>query len=113
MGLLAAGAASGLATPALVELLSDPAGAATPAKGGDGVVELGRRYLRTRPEEANVDRLRAGVPGLDPARAVRGQLPAVVPTATADFAAGRTVVVDGWLLAVAEARAAAAVALGA
>ena len=116
MGLLAAGAVSALAFPTLVDALSgspSAVGAAAAPKGGDGVVQLGRTYLRTHPEEANAGQLRARVSGLDPARGVRAQLPALVPVAVADFGGGRTVVVDGWLLAETEARATAAVALGA
>jgi hypothetical protein len=49
--------------------------------------------------------------GLDPAKPVRGQLPAIAEASSAEFAAGTTAVVHGWLLARSEACAAAAIAL--
>ncbi len=75
--------------------------AATP-----GVLAVGAAYLRLRPDEADMATLLAalGAHDSDPvAAAARGTAP--------DFAAGRTVVLDGWVLADSEARAAAVVAL--
>ena len=79
----------------------------------DGIVQLGRVYLREHPENATVERLRSLTTGLDPTKPVRGQLPAIAEAGTAEFATGSTVVVQGWLLARSEACAAAAIALGA
>jgi hypothetical protein len=79
----------------------------------DGVVRLGRAYLREHPKERELDTLRGFLPQLDPAQPARGQFPVLAPAVADDFAAGRSVVVDGWLLGATEARAAAAVALGA
>ena len=52
------------------------------------------------------------LPGVDAHQKVRPQLPALAPAFTRDFLAGRVVTVQGWQLSRAEARAAAAVALG-
>ncbi len=79
----------------------------------DGVVRLGRAYLKAHPKDASVRRLRTEITGLDATKPVRPQLPAIAAACTAEFVRGRTVAVDGWLLAGSEARAAAAVALGA
>ena len=75
--------------------------AATP-----GVLAVGAAYLRLRPDEADMATLLAalGAHDSDPvAAAARGT--------ASDFAAGRTVVLDGWVLADSEARAAAVVTL--
>jgi len=90
------------------------AGRAARAAGTtDGVVRLGRAYLKAHPKDANVRRLRTEVAGLDPTKPVRDQLPAIGTASSAEFTLGTTVAVDGWLLSRSEARAAAAVALGA
>lgn len=75
------------------------------------VAAVGRRYREDVPEEDDravlLDALGLGrgeVTGLD-------DLPDLAQAVTADFAAGRTVSVDGWVLALTEARAAALVSL--
>ena len=113
VGLLAAGGAAGLA---VTRDLARPgaARAATPAAAQptDGVVVLGRAYLDEHPGEDDPDFLVRHLPGIDPARKVRPQLPALEPAVGRDLQAGRVVSVQGWLLSLSEARAAAAVARG-
>ena len=74
------------------------------------VALIGERYLEQHPDEAAVDALSAAVDlpaGEGPAfAALRGRI-------HADLEAGRVAVVDGWVLAVTEARLCALVALGA
>lgn len=83
-----------------------------PAVVDPALVRLGRAVLTARPDEADPDTLArllmaAAAPGTDLA-----DPPAVAARVVADdFAAGRTVDVDGWRLAVSEARAAALLAL--
>jgi hypothetical protein len=89
---------------------ANPAEAATPA---DGVVKLGRSYLKLHPDESNRGFLLAQLPGIDARRPVRAQLPSLASAFADDFAAARVVTVQGWQLSRTEARAAAAVALGA
>ncbi len=91
------------------------AGAAIPDATGapDGVVVLGKAYLRTHPDEADRKILLGHLPGIDAGQGVRAQMPSLVPTITEDFDAGRVVTVQGWQLSRTEARAAAAIALGA
>jgi hypothetical protein len=127
VGLLAAGGAVAVAT---VHELLHPTGAGADAEpasrraaegstatqsgsASDGVVVLGRAYLQDYPKEADRKYLLAHLPGIDTSRDVRTQLPALQPAVTADFTAGRVVSVQGWQLSRTEARAAAAVALGA
>jgi len=127
IGLLAAGGA--VAVAAVHELLhptsagadAEPASrraARTTAQtqanaAADGVVLLGRAYLQANPKEADRKYLLAHLPGIDAARDVRSQLPALQPAVVADFTVGRVVSVEGWQLSYTEAIAAAAVALGA
>jgi hypothetical protein len=114
VGLLAAGGTAGIAVAH--GLVRPPgAGASTPgaaAAKADGVVVLGHAYLDAHPTEDDADFLVAHLPGIDPTRTVRPQLPALDPAVGQDFAAGRIVSVDGWQLSLTEARAAAAVARG-
>jgi hypothetical protein len=73
--------------------------------------EIGRAYLRAHPSEADPERLIAGITGgweEGPAEldrlgrdALRLRLREQIRT---DFAEGRTVLVDGWMLAASEAR---------
>jgi hypothetical protein len=73
--------------------------------------EVGRAYLRAHPSEADPERLVAGITGdweQGPAEldrlgrdALRLRLREQIRT---DFAQGRTVLVDGWVLAASEAR---------
>ena len=112
-------AAGGLAGASLANDLlrgTTPAGAAS-ATGAtasrDGVVSLGKAYLRAHPREADTRFLLARLPGIDTTAPVRPQLPTLDPAITADFDADRVVTVQGWQLSRTEARAAAAAALGA
>jgi DNA-binding IclR family transcriptional regulator len=74
---------------------------------------IGRAYLAAVPAEADAARIAAllalgPASGASPA-ALRRRMAARL---RADFAAGRTIVLDGWLLAESEARLCALVALG-
>ncbi len=116
LALLAAGTVSGSAWTGLAAVVGPGTGtiaaAATGSSGGvDGVVRLGRSYLHDHPDESDAAQLRSLLPGLDASRPVRPQLPALAPASVDDFDAGRVVFVDGWHLALTEARASAAVAL--
>ena len=91
---------------------ASPVTAAAKTATPDGVVVLGRAYLRDHPGDGDADDLVRELPGIDPARKVRPQLPALTPAADQDFGAGRVVSVQGWQLSQTEARAAAAVARG-
>jgi hypothetical protein len=99
--------------------LTGPAAAAVPdrartaAPTRDGVARLGRAYLRAHPDQRDLATLRSSLPQLDATQPYRPQLPTLAAANADDFAHGRVVAVDGWLLADTEARAAAAVALGA
>jgi hypothetical protein len=114
VGLLGAGAVAGVAA-ANGLVVGTPRAGAAPAAGArpDGVEALGNAYLRAYPREADPAFLLAHLPGIDTTRGVRGQMHKLVPAITRDFAAGRVVTVQGWQLSRTEARAAAAVALGA
>jgi hypothetical protein len=118
LALLALGTVSGAVLPDLVGPVASAAGTPTAARraaerGVDGVTRLGRSYLRDHADERDAATLRSMLPGIDPARPVLPQLPDLVSAVVDDFGAGRVVDVDGWHLAVTEARASAAVALGA
>jgi hypothetical protein len=115
VGLLAAGSVAGVAlTTDLVgsrtRAVAAPGAAPQPA---DGVVALGNAYLKAHRREADRKFLLDRLPGIDTTRDVRSQLPALSAAITDDFRAGRLVTVQGWQLSRTEARAAAAVALGA
>ncbi len=114
VGLLAAGSVAGAALTNDLVRPTARAGAA-PAAGppADGVVALGKAYLETHPREADTRFLLARLPGIDTTQGLRPQLPNLSPAITEDFRSGRVVTVQGWQLARTEARAAAAVALGA
>jgi hypothetical protein len=100
------------APPATAEAEAETVAQAARAGRSDGIVLLGRAYLRDHPKEDDPDTLVGQLPGIDPARKVRPQLPALTPAADQDFGAGRVVSVQGWQLSQSEARAAAAVARG-
>ena len=77
----------------------------------DPVLAAGRAFLRAHPEEAQREAL-AGALGIEAgARDVRAVLGRIGDAVRADFGAGRIVAVDGWRLALTEARAAALVFL--
>ena len=114
MGLLAAGGVAGASLANDFVRGASPARAANAAAAPrDGVVVLGKAYLRAYPGEADPTFLLARLPGIDTKQRVRPQMPTLVPAFTKDFASGRVVTVQGWQLSRTEARAAAAVALGA
>ena len=69
--------------------------------GPDRVREIGAHYRTATPRENTADALRAALSNSSRAK-VRD-----------DFEAGRTVVVDGWVLSITEARQAALFSLGA
>jgi len=117
VGLLAAGGFAG-ASLANDFLRGDARARAATARaaagsGADGVVVLGKAYLRAHPGESDTDFLLARLPGINRKRPLRPQMPALAPSFTQDYRAGRVVTVQGWQLSRTEARAAAAVALGA
>jgi hypothetical protein len=118
VGLLAAGGAAVMV--GAHDLIDGRASASTSAAavgarkhGPDGVVTLGKAYLKAHPGEANRRFLLAHLPGIDATQPVRGQLPSLARPAALDFGAGQVVTVQGWQFSRTEARAAAAVALGA
>lgn len=131
LALLAAGAAGGIAALVGRRFVTDSAApvetaagdAVTPAEpDGETITEpttpvgrIGAAYLVLVPEEASRSELVALVPELDgvPAAEIEGRLPGLAPRIAEDFAAGDTVVIDGWVLTRTEGRAAALVALGA
>jgi len=114
MGLLAAGSVAGVAlTTDLAGPAARAAAAPTARQPADGVVALGKAYLKTHPGEADLELLLRRLPGVDATRDLRTQLPALSGAISKDFRVGRLVTVQGWQLSRTEARAAAAVALGA
>lgn len=75
--------------------------------GPERVRQLGAHYRASTPSENSVDALRAALSsglGLQIPFLKNGSLDGQIRD---DFAAGRTVVVDGWVLSVTEARQAA------
>jgi len=75
------------------------------ALGPDVVRRLGRRYRESVPGESDPTRLAAAIRASRPWTARLGLRPfAMADQIRDDFAANRTVVVDGWLLSVTEAR---------
>lgn len=71
-----------------------------------GVIAIGAAYMAERPEEADLPALLTLLPSPD------GDVAAAARAGVAaDFEAGDTVVLDGWVLATSEARAAAVLAL--
>lgn len=72
--------------------------------GADRVRELGARYRVQTPNESTAETLRAAINNDHGFRFLRRSIDDRVQD---DFAAGRTVLVDGWLLSVTEARQAA------
>jgi len=73
-----------------------------------GIARIGARYLADHPDEADADALLAALPtgdgAADPVAAASGIV-------ADEYRDGVTVVVDGWVLARSEARAAALIAL--
>ena len=67
---------------------------------------IGASYRATRPAEGNADQLRRAILASRPvhARLFGASGPSLAEMVRDDFARGRTVVVDGWILSVTEAR---------
>jgi len=75
------------------------------ALGPDAVRNLGQRYRESVPSESDAPRLEAAIRSSRPWTARVGAAHApLADQVRDDFDAGRTVVVDGWLLSVTEAR---------
>lgn len=75
------------------------------ALGPDAVRRLGRRYRESLPRERDASRLEAAIRASRPWTARLGVAHSpIADQVREDFEAGRTVVVDGWLLSVTEAR---------
>jgi hypothetical protein len=72
--------------------------------GADRVLQLGVHYRAQTPAENNADTLRSAI---EKARGSRLLGKSIDDTVRDDFAKGRTVLVDGWVLSVTEARQAA------
>jgi hypothetical protein len=73
--------------------------------GPDVVRRLGQRYRHIVPSESDAARLQAAIRASRPWAARIGvQHPPIADQVRDDFDAGRTVIVDGWLLSVTEAR---------
>ena len=76
-----------------------------PVLGPDVVNDIGRRYRRAYPDESSAPRLRAAIGASHRTTAMIGWTQqSLDEQLLADFAGGRTVVVNGWVLAVTEAR---------
>ena len=129
LALLGAGATAGIAavvgrrfvadTDAPVETATgdavtaaDPGGIELDATSPIG--RIGAAYLALVPDEASRSQLVELIPELDgvPAGEIEAHLVDLGPRVAEDFAAGDTIVIDGWVLARTEGRAAALVALG-
>jgi hypothetical protein len=75
--------------------------------GPDRVRQLGAHYRAATPQEHNADTLRAAISNGHRLRIPSLGIGTLDDQIRDDFAAGRTVVVDGWVLSVTEARQAA------
>ena len=84
-----------LARPALLDVL-----------GADHVRAIGKRYCETTRDERHERTIRTAILDSRPfgARFLGVRSPSIADLVRADFANGRTVVVDGWVLATTEAR---------
>lgn len=76
--------------------------------GPERVAQLGVRYRARTPAENNADALRVAI---EKARGSRLLAKPVDDVVQDDFANGRTVLVDGWVLSITEARQAALLSL--
>ncbi len=72
--------------------------------GAERVRELGARYRAQTPNENNAETLRTAIDNNRGSRLLRRSIDDAVHD---DFANGRTVLVDGWVLSITEARQAA------
>ena len=79
----------------------------------DYITRVGEMYRAVVPEEDDKATLESLLPALAglPAAEIVTQLPTLEPAVREDFAAGRTVELDGWILAVTEGRASALISL--
>ena len=106
---LLGGAAVVVAGGVVVREVTDDGGGSGAGADQDTVARIGRRYLELVPSEASKAKLRAQLP------AVSGSdlesLGALKQASAEDFAAARWVAIDGWLLSLTEARAAALLSL--
>ena len=78
----------------------------TPDELPPGVMAVGTAYIALRPDEGDVESLLTALPSPD-----GDVLAAARDAIVADFSSGDTVAIDGWMLAVSEARAAAVLTL--
>jgi hypothetical protein len=112
----------GAATAALVavlvgtQLTDDKSGDASTVdepSDDEAIKRVGDAYREAYPDEDDVEVLQAALPRFDglSGQEVQDQLGSLREQVRADFAAGDIVMVDGWLLAITEARAAALVSL--
>ncbi len=92
---------------------ADTAAAPTEVAPDDALAAVGRRYLRDHPDEADVAVLLDALPALGDAAPAdpTTQLAVLRDQVAADYESGDVVEVDGWILALTEARAAALYAL--
>jgi hypothetical protein len=79
----------------------------------EAIKRVGEAYRAAYPDEDDVEVLEAALPRFDglSGQQVQDQLSTLRDQVRADFADGNVVLVDGWLLAATEARAAALVSL--
>jgi hypothetical protein len=79
----------------------------------DSAAAIGRGYLCLCPEEADLHGLLARLlPDAEPPLAREDLRRALAARQAADFGSGRTLLLDGWVLSLTEARLCAAAALG-
>ncbi len=98
--------ATGSATTTVPGVAAEPIEVPGLGEIDPGILRIGARYLDDHPDEAA---LRAWLDGLP--TGVEDPLAHAATVVTEEFRSGHTVVVDGWVLADSEARAAAVLAL--
>jgi hypothetical protein len=91
----------------------DRAAAADVPSDDEAIKRVGEAYRAAYPEEDDVEVLEAALPRFEglSGQQVQDQLSTLRDQVRTDFAEGNIVMVDGWLLAATEARAAALVSL--
>lgn len=111
-GLAASGLTAGLVGSLLAACSdgSDPT-AAQSAGAEEAIVRIGRRYRTDHPEEDDRDLLAARLGVEEGSARSASFLSSLGAQVTDDYTAGRTILLDGWVLSVTEARAAALVSL--
>ena len=75
--------------------------------GDDRVRQLGAKYRASTPAESSADALRAAIAGAPSTHSAFFRSSSIDDAVHEDFVTGRTVLVDGWVLSVTEARQAA------